>query len=288
MSDGANVEQSRAFAREQVERLLGLDEPDASALFELADDVLGERRAARCLQLVRGAPLTRRDHATASVASLILGTRRLGAQWWDGAGDELAAAGGDGALDALGRRMCDDCANERWGEPIGEVDMNSPGGEDRVALPAGATAGDVFVASWDPGCRVVVEVVDRDGVIGSLLGELRFDETADIDWAWAMASGAGTVRLPGEVAGTGSDPFAAALDHAVALRLRAWAGEHEADGELLGPPWVTRGDLWEARIRLGLPYTRAAEWYPFEIVAVAAVDGDDEALAYALARLEMN
>ncbi|HVF80074.1 MAG TPA: hypothetical protein VNA28_17405 [Solirubrobacteraceae bacterium] len=74
----------------------------------------------------------------------------------------------------------------------------------------------------------------------------------------------------------------------VVRRLRAWAGEHEADGDLLGPPWITRADLWEARIRLALPYERTAEWYPFEIVTVAAVDGDDEALAYALARLEMN
>jgi hypothetical protein len=60
VADGASVEESRAFAREQFERLLGLDEPDACAVLELAGELLGERRAARCLQLVGGARLTRR------------------------------------------------------------------------------------------------------------------------------------------------------------------------------------------------------------------------------------
>jgi len=45
--EGSDVEASRAFAWEEVERLLGLDEPDAGALLELATDVLGERAARR-------------------------------------------------------------------------------------------------------------------------------------------------------------------------------------------------------------------------------------------------
>ena len=53
MPEGPNVEASRAFAREELQRLLGLDEPAPDALFELAADVLGARRAAGCLQLVR-------------------------------------------------------------------------------------------------------------------------------------------------------------------------------------------------------------------------------------------
>jgi hypothetical protein len=286
--EGSNVERSRAFARAEVQRLLGLDEPDAGALFELAADELGAQRAARCLRLVRRVPLTQRGDATAHVAALVVGTRELAEAWWERTGDALLAGADEGTLAAVAHRLSDACADERWGAPIDDVDLDDPRGDDRVALPAGAQAGDSYVASFDPGCRVVVGVVEREGgVLGSELGDLRYDETEDVRWAWAMASDSGPIRLPGEVAGTDSDPFAAPLAPKVALRLRAWAGEHEADGAMLGDAWRTRGDLWEARFRLGLPYGRPGEWWPFEIVTRAAVDGDDEQLGYALARLDM-
>ncbi len=145
----------------------------------------------------------------------------------------------------------------------------------------------MLVASFDPGCRVVVEVIEREGTLGSVLGDVRYDDTADVDWAWGFAIDTGPIRLPGEIAGSATDPFAAPLDGRAALRLRAWAGEHEPDPDVLGGAWTTRGDLWEARFRLGLPYERTAEWWPFDIVARAAVDGDPDQLGYALARLDM-
>jgi hypothetical protein len=285
--EGPDVAASRAFAREELQRLLGIDEPAPGALFELAADVLGPRRAAACLQLVRGVPLTQRATATAAVGALIVGTRALGEGWWESTGEGLLAAGGDDALDALARAIADGCADERWGVPIGDVDLDDPRADDRVALPAGAAPGDLFVASFDPGCRVVVEVVERDGTIGSVLGDLRYDDAADAQWAWAIAVDTGPIRLPGEIAGSATDPFAAPLDGRAAVRLRAWAGEHEPDPEVLGGAWRTRGELWEARFRLGLPYGRSEEWWPFEIVARAAVDGDERQLGYALARLDM-
>lgn len=286
MHEGSDVEASREFACEEVERLLGLDEPDAGALLELAADVLGER-APRCLQLVRCAPLTQRGNATAHVAALVVGTRALGEAWWERIGDRLLATDGDDPLADVAGRLADACADERWGAPIGEVDLGDPRREDRVELPAGARPGDELIASFDPGCRILIEVVDRDGGLGSVLGDMRSDDTADIDWAWAMAIDSGPIRLPGEIAGSDCDPFAAPLRPDVALRLRAWAGEHEPDGDLLGEAWRTRADLWEARFRLRLPYGRTDEWWPFEIVTRAAVDGDERQLGYALARLDM-
>jgi hypothetical protein len=284
--EGSNVDESRAFARQELQRLLDVDEPVVDELFELADDALGRRRSAACLARVRRAPLTQRAVATAHVAALIVGTRALGDEWWVRTGDDLLGAGGD-VLATLGARIADACADERWGAPIGEVDLDDPRVDDRVSLPADAEPGDDYVASFDPGCRAVVEVVERDGVLGSVLGDLRYDDTADAQWAWAMAIDTGPIRLPGEIAGTPSDPFSAPLNARAALRLRAWAGEHEPDTAVLGDAWRTRGDLWEARFRLGLPYERTAEWWPFEIVARAAVDGDERQLGYALARLDM-
>jgi hypothetical protein len=285
--EGSNVDESRAFAREEVRRQLGHDEPAPDALFELAADELGAQRAGGCSDRVRRVPLTQRATATAYVAALIVGTRTVGDEWWESTGDVLLAGGGDDALAAVAHQIADACADERWGVPIGEVDIDDPREEDRVMLPRGAEPGDAFVASFDPGCRVVVDVVERDGIVGSVLGDLRSDDTADAEWAWAMAIDTGPIRLPGELAGSASDPFSAPLDPRAALRLRAWAGEHEPDPELLGGPWRTRGDLWEARFRLGLPYERTGEWWPFEIVARAAVDGDERQLGYALARLDM-
>jgi hypothetical protein len=285
--EGSNVDESRAFAREEVRRLLGLDEPAPDALFELAAEELGAQRAATCSEHVRRVALTQRAAATAHVAALVVGTRTLGDAWWQSTGDGLLAAGGDDALATVAHRIADACADARWGTPIGAVDLDDPRVEDRVALPAGAEPGDAFVASFDPGCRVVVDVVERDGSVGSVLGDLRTDDAADAEWAWGMAIDTGPIRLPGEMAGTASDPFAAALEPRAARRLRTWAGEHESDPDLLGGPWRTRGDLWEARFRLGLPYERTGEWWPFEIVARAAVDGDERQIGYALARLDM-
>lgn len=287
MPDGSELERSRAFARAQVGRLLAID-VEPAALFELAFEELGAARAARCLKLVRRGRLTRRAPATAHVAALVVGTRTLGEAWWAATGDAVAAQPDGVVLETLARQISDGCADARWGPPVGFVDLGDPRTEDRIDVPPGAVAGDSFVAACDPGCRVAVEIVERAGGLGSVLGDLYYDDAAEIEWAWALAADLGPIRLPGEVAGTPGDPWAAQLDARAATRLRAWAGEHEADEQRIGGVWRTREDLWEAYHRLGLPYERDAAWHGFELVCRAAVDGDPDELSYALARLGMS
>ena len=187
-----------------------------------------------------------------------------------------------------GRAIADACADERWGAPIGDVDLDDPRADDRVALPAGARPGDVLVASFDPGCRVIVEVIEREGTIGSVLGDLRYDDTADA----RVGVGAGDRHradpAAGRDRGRGERPVRGAAGRARrACACAPGPASTSPIRDVLGGPWRTRGDLWEARFRLGLPYERTGEWWPFEIVARAAVDGDDEQLGYALARLDM-
>jgi hypothetical protein len=259
------------------------------ALFELACAVLGERRGARCLDLARLAPLTRRSVPTSATAALVVGTRALGAEWWSkthyelapdrswipsGTPDELLARQSDSCLPTLGAWVADDAADARWGTPIDVVDLNDPRTDDRVILPEGAKPGDRLIAAWDPGGRISVHVVERSsppdptaqeegrrrGGIGSQLGEHWHHDAAEAQWAWAVATDTGPIRLPGETAGTSTDRFAAALDPAVAGRLRRWARQNGATPEQLGSRWHTKDDLWSARFRLGLPHSRPGTW----------------------------
>jgi hypothetical protein len=106
-----------------------------------------------------------------------------------------------------------------------------------------------------------------------------------------MATDTGPIWLPGETAGTPTDLFAAALDDAVAERLRAWAARNGASADELGGPWHSKDDLWSARFRLGLPFRGPAEpqvpWlFEFDRAVRAAVDGDNAALVEALSRLD--
>lgn len=318
------IDQSRRIAAGEAKRLLGLAVLTEDALFELARTALGMERAARCLELAKLAPLTRRSVGTSATAELIVGTRALGAEWWStvhrdlaadrrwiarGTPDELLAARQEAfasrdhagsCLATLGRWVADDAADAQWGTPIDFVDLNDPRTDDRVVLPEDAEAGDRLIAAWDPGGRTYVHIVERDGStdplaekegrrrgsLGSQLGEHWYHDAAEADWAWAIATDTGPIRLPGEIPGTPTDPFAADLDADVADRLRAWAAKNGATAEQLGGAWHTKGDLWSARFQLGLPYSRPAIWWEFDRAASAAVDGDSAALAEALSRLD--
>jgi hypothetical protein len=92
--------------------------------------------------------------------------------------------------------------------------------------------------------------------------------------------------LPGETAGRPSDPFSDHLDHDSSRRLYSWAVANGASKGDLAGPWRTKDALWTARFRLGLPYSRPGAWYLFDEAVAAAIDGDREALADALAALE--
>jgi hypothetical protein len=312
----------QSTAVEEAKRLMGLAVLTEDALFDLARAVLGQERGARCLELARLAPLTRRWWATSATASLIVGTRALGTEWWStihrdltgrrwiarGTPDEYLAANPDdpwsrrqcgSCLATLGVWVADDAANAEWGMPIDFVDFNDDEPDDRVVLPDGARPGDRFVATWDPGSLIEVHVVERAGPpdpsaerrgtrrgrLGTRLGEAWVHDATEAGWAWGMATDTGPIRLPGEIPGTPTDPFAADLDPAVAERLRAWAARNRATADELGGAWSTKDDLWSAWFRLGGPYYTQT-WWQFGKAATAAVDGDDAGLVEALRKFD--
>jgi len=322
MSENRSLERSRQLAAAEARRLLGISELTQEALFELAGEVLGHARAQRCLELAFLAPLSRRSIPTSAVAQLIVGTRAVGPEWWSrmpetwvadlrrvhtGTPDALLTVGhdvlnsdedGGSCLAALANWVADDAADAQWGRPIGYVDLNDPQADDRVVLPEHAKPGDRFVASFDPGGRVWVDVVERaDSIdplekgenrqrsIGSRLAEHKHHDSAGAGWAWAIATDVGPVRLPGEIAGSPNDPFTMVLDSGIARQLFGWAADHGATVEELGTMWETKADLWSARFRLELA-GRDAAWWQFGLAASAALDDDTVALDEALSRLD--
>ena len=164
--------------------------------------------------------------------------------------------------------IADAAADAEWGAPIGFVDLNHPATDDRVKLPTGAKAGDRLSAAWDAGGRVAVRVVDRGGFLGSRLEEHWYHDAAEVAWAWSIATNTRPIRLPGEVAGEPSDPFAAPLDPAVARRLDAWLARHEVTG-FTGR---TKAELWTAWCELSTSQ-RPGAWLEFDRAVRAAVDG---------------
>lgn len=315
-----------------ISAVLGISEVSAESLFDLAAEALGQPRAGRCLELCRLAGLSRRSAVTSAVAELIAGSRQLGEAWWGRPHHEMVTghAPADGnrrvigwedrgtpdarlaqpglapepgiyrpaILENVGCWIQDDAADLQWGRPVDYVDLNDFEPADRIVLPEGAQPGDRFVASFDPGSRVWVDIVrwdhrdllaeqrgHRRGLIGSKLAEHDICEVSEVGWAWAVATDIGPVLLPGESAGGPSDPFAGPLDADVARQLRDWAAAHEDDSDKVGAPWRTKGDLWAARYRLGAPRHRGGDWHLFDQAARAAVDEDLISLHKALSKL---
>lgn len=322
MTSESDLERSRKAAIAEVERLLGIVDPTVDRLVGVAATVLGQDRAKRSIELARLAPLTRREVPTSAIAALILGTQEIGVEWWTRPHEDLKQGGqwvergtpdgllesghaewtaehGGSCLDRLGQWISDDAADKRWGRPVDYVDLNDLRVDDRVVLPAGARVGDRLTASWDPGGRVWVDIVERQtpadpeaerrglrrGRLGSRLGESWYNDVEKARWAWGVAIDKGPIRLAGEVPGEASDPFSALVDEGVSGCLLAWAHSHGATAEELGAPWATKDALWSARIRLGLPYSRSSDWYEFDNAMIAAVDGDQAALTTALEAL---
>src|SRR5450759_2061160 len=299
---------TRDNAAHQARSIIGIDDLGATSMFRLADAILDPRRSARCLELSRLVRLTRRSDATSAVAELIVGTRDLGIDWWSrvhqemtgpgkwvdgGTPDELLVAAPGSASEAemrlnrLGDWASDDAADAKWGRPIDFVDLNDSGADDRLHLPDGIAEGDRVVASFDPGSRVWAAIVgrdkpdeaaqDREGYrrngLGSVLAEHEFINVAEVGWAYAIATNTGPIYLPGETAGGHGDPFMDLVQSETAERLSSWALKH--DNEIAEQcRWLTRGDVWSAYFRLGLPYSRTGEWWPFERAAMAVVDGE--------------
>jgi hypothetical protein len=295
-------------AANQARDILGIDDLGTTALFDLADAILGPRRSAKYLELSRLVRLTRRSVATSALAEVVVGTRDLGIEWWSrphqemsglgiwlsrGTPDELltrapgSASEAEMRLSRLGDWAADDAADARWGRPIDFVDLNDARADDRLRLPDGIAAGDRVVASFDPGSRVWAVIVrrdksdeaaqDREGYrrngLGSVLAEHELINVAEVGWAYAIATNTGPIHLPGETAGQHGDPFTDLVQPEAAERLSSWALKH--DEEIAKQcQWLTRGDVWSAYFRLGLPYSRTGEWWPFERAATAVVDGE--------------
>jgi hypothetical protein len=280
---------TRTRARERALQLLGAADLTDAVLHDLAMDALGAERASRLSQLVRRAPITRRADALASIAALIVGTRRLGVDWWTNEDEEIPPGSfrrpgspdrqlsdeGDGVLTDLEHWIADAAADASLGLPIDYVDLNNPRSEDRVKLPVGATVGDKYVAAYDPGSRVEVIVVPRGDGIGSRLGATIDDPAVEVAWAWAIATDTGPVLLRGET--STASPFAVELDASIAARLAEWARAHGATEHDLCLPWKTMSDLWTARFRLGLPYQRTGEWFAFDRAVAAVVEARADA-----------
>lgn len=287
----ARAEDARNQARQLVRDLLGEERPAVPSLVRHAREALGGDRTDRCLDLVRWAPLTRRSSELAALAGLLIGTRDLGAEWWE------RPRGGKQPpphevlystlavepwtdltiLEMLAAWIADDAADAVWGPPTASVDLNSWQAEDRIPLPAGAQPGQRLVVAFDVGGRLDAVVVLRaEDKPGSNLdfASLRYSRPAEAQWSWGVAAGLGPHPLPGER----PDPYAEEVDSAAADPLRQWALRHGASVDQVGPPWRRRGDVIAAIERVDWMW-RSGEWFAWWRAVSALADGDGPRLA---------
>ncbi|GGO74992.1 hypothetical protein [Nonomuraea cavernae] len=290
----AHAEDARTEARRVVRNLLGEERPSAEALIADARPVLGDERTERCLSLALGASLTRRSAELAAIAALVVGTRELGVSWWQRPRDGKLPAPDEvletsvaiepwtdlTALEMLAAWTSDDAADQLWGRPVAEVDLNSWHAEDRFALPPEVRPGQRLVVHFDAGGRLDAVVTRRsDDDLGSNLDfhSLRYSRPAEAQWSWGVAAGLGPHRLPGEK----PDPYAREVDPDAVRILRAWAMRHGATSEQLGEGWRTVGDVVAAIERVDWMW-RSGEWFGWWRGASALVDDS----AYLPFRLE--
>ncbi|MFI0418445.1 hypothetical protein [Spongiactinospora sp. 9N601] len=287
----ARAEDARSQARQLIGDLLGEDRPTARALVDHAVRVLGDKRAARCVELARWAPLTRRSSELAALAGLLIGTRDLGTGWWERArGGKLPspdeALSTSAAIDPwtdltvlemLAVWIADDTADALWGPAVASADLNSWHAEDRIELPGEARPGQRLVVEFDAGGRLDAVVVRREGgELGSDLdfSTLRYSRPAEAQWSWGVAAGLG----PHPLAGERPDPYAEPVEEGAAEPLRTWALRHGASVEATGDPWRRKGEVIAAIERVDWMW-RSGEWFGWWRAVSALVDGDSAQLA---------
>jgi hypothetical protein len=290
----ARAEDARTEARRLIRDLLGEERPDAAVLLREAGTVLGADRVERCVELARGAPLTRRSTELAALAGLLVGTRELGEEWWRRerggklpAPDEVLRTSTAidpwtdlTVLEMLAAWIADDVADGAWGRPFAVTDLNSWQAEDRVELPEDATPGQRIVVSFDAGGRLDAVVLRRpDDELGSNLDfdSLRYSRPAEAQWSWGVAAGLGPHLLDED-----PDPYGEPVDAPAAEILHAWALRHGASDQQTGEIWKVRGDVVAAIERVDWMW-RSAEWFAWWRGVAALVDGEPKQLA---ARLE--
>ncbi|GGS70280.1 hypothetical protein ACIBIZ_23655 [Nonomuraea spiralis] len=292
----AHAEDARTEARRIVRNLLGDERPTAETLIGDVRPVLGDERTDRALGLALGASLTRRSAELAAIAALLVGTRELGADWWTRPRggklpppDEVLRTAVAiepwtdlTALEMLAAWSADDAADQLWGRPAAQVDLNSWQAEDRFDLPPDVKPGQRLVVHFDAGGRLDAVVARRpDEALGSNLDfqSLRYSRPAEAQWSWGVAAGLGPHRLPGER----PDPYAREIPAAAAGILRAWAVRHGVTREELGERWATVGDVVAAIERADWMW-RSGEWFGWWRGASALVD-DSAYLPYRLEEL---
>ncbi|MEU8318360.1 hypothetical protein AB0C33_08310 [Nonomuraea sp. NPDC048881] len=292
----AHAEDARNEARRIVRDLLGEERPTAESLVAEVRPVFGDQRTDRALGLALGASLTRRSAELAAIAALLVGARELGAGWWTRPRggklpppDEVLRTAVAiepwtdlTALEMLAAWIADDAADQLWGRPVAEVDLNSWQAEDRFELPPGVRPGQRLVVHFDAGGRLDAVVARRpDDALGSNLDfqSLRYSRPAEAQWSWGVAAGLGPHRLPGEK----PDPYAREIPAAAAGVLRAWAVRHGVTREELGERWGTVGDVVAAIERVDWMW-RSGEWFGWWRGASALVD-DSAYLPYRLEEL---
>ncbi|TDD22116.1 hypothetical protein [Nonomuraea diastatica] len=292
----AHAEDARTEARRVVRNLLGEERPTAPALIDGVRPVLGDERTDRTLELALGASLTRRSAELAAIAALLVGTRELGVEWWTRTRggklpppDEVVRTAVAiepwtdlTALEMLAAWIADDAADQLWGRPVAQVDLNSWQAEDRFRLPPEVKPGQRLVVHFDAGGRLDAVVTRRaDDDLGSNLDfhSLRYSRPAEAQWSWGVAAGLGPHRLPGEH----PDPYAREVPAAASGVLRGWAMRHGATREQLGERWETVGDVVAAIERVDWMW-RSGEWFGWWRGASALVD-DSAYLPYRLEEL---
>jgi hypothetical protein len=290
----ARAEDARTEARRLIRDLLGEERPDAAVLLREAGTVLGADRVERCVELARGAPLTRRSTELAALAGLLVGTRELGEEWWrrERGGklptpDEVLRTSTAidpwtdlTVLEMLAAWIADDVADGVWGRPFAVTDLNSWQAEDRVELPEDATPGQRIVVSFDAGGRLDAVVLRRpDDELGSNLDfdSLRYSRPAEAQWSWGVAAGLGPHHLDED-----PDPYEEPVDAEAAEILHTWALRHGASAQQAGEVWKVKGDVVAAIEKADWMW-RSAEWFAWWRGVAALVDGEPEQLA---ARLE--
>ncbi|QYC43497.1 hypothetical protein Nocox_29565 [Nonomuraea coxensis DSM 45129] len=289
-----HAEDARTEARRIVRDLLGEERPSARTLIADVRPVLGDERTRRALDLALGAALTRRSAELAALAALLVGTRELGAEWWTRARggklpppDEVIRTAVAiepwtdlTALEMLAAWISDDAADQVWGRPVAQVDLNSWQAEDRFPLPPDARPGQRLVVHFDAGGRLDAVVTRRaDEELGSNLDfqSLRYSRPAEAQWSWGVAAGLGPHRLPGEH----PDPYAREVPARASGVLRDWALRHGATRDQLGETWETVGDVVAAIERVDWMW-RSGEWFGWWRGVSALVDDS----AYLPHRLE--
>ncbi|MGW3343241.1 hypothetical protein ACWDA3_08025 [Nonomuraea rubra] len=292
----AHAEDARTEARRVVRNLLGEERPTAEMLIGDVRPVLGDERTDRTLELALGAQLTRRSAELAAIAALLVGTRELGEGWWAKprggklpAPDEVVRTAVAiepwtdlTALEMLAAWISDDAADQMWGAPVAQVDLNSWQAEDRFGLPPGVKPGQRLVVHFDAGGRLDAVVARRpDEELGSNLDfqSLRYSRPAEAQWSWGVAAGLGPHRLPGE----SPDPYAREVPAEAVGILMTWATRHGASAEQLGERWRTVGDVVAAIERVDWMW-RSGEWFGWWRGASALVD-DSAYLPYRLEEL---